>query len=270
MKKNIRKDIFEIIFEADTRAGKFFDVSLLVVIVLSIITVMCESVPSLRRTNQEVFILLEWIFTAIFTIEYLLRIYAAKHAWKYIFSFYGIIDLLAILPAFVGIFISGAHSLLVIRAFRLFRIFRVLKISRYSKAGKTLANALVASRGKIGVFLFAIATTILIIGTLMYLIEGEVNGFTSIPKSIYWAVVTLTTVGYGDITPQTAIGQFFSGILMIIGYAIIAVPTGIISLEVARSEKRKMTTQVCPECLKEGHESDAEFCKYCGAKINNT
>lgn len=268
MKKNLRQKLFEIIFEADTGAGKFFDISLLIIIALSIISVMCESVPAFREGNREVFKFLEWFFTIIFSIEYILRIYASKNKWKYIFSFYGLIDLLAILPAFLGLFISGAHSLLVIRVFRLLRIFRVLKISRYSNAGKTLANALIASRDKIGVFLFAIATIILCVGTLMYLIEGESNGFTSIPKSVYWAVVTLTTVGYGDITPQTAIGQFFSGILMIIGYAIIAVPTGIITLEVTRSNKNKMTTQVCPGCMKEGHEKDAIFCKYCGYELN--
>lgn len=269
MKKNLRNNLFEIIFEADTRVGKIFDISLLIVIVLSIITVMCESVPAFRIGNNNIFKTLEWIFTIIFTLEYILRIYSSANRSKYIFSFFGIIDLLAILPAFLGIFISGAHSLLVIRAFRLLRIFRVLKISRYSKASKTLVAALVASRDKIGVFLFAVITTILCIGTLMYLIEGEVNGFTSIPKSIYWAVVTLTTVGYGDIIPQTAIGQFLSGLLMIIGYAIIAVPTGIISLEVARSEKNKMTTQVCPHCMKEGHERGAKFCKHCGSKLNS-
>ncbi len=268
MKKNLRNKLFEIIFEADTREGKIFDISLLIIIALSIITVMCESVPAFRIGNNQVFKYLEWFFTIIFVIEYALRIFASSRRWKYIFSFYGIIDLLAILPAFMGIFISGAHSLLIIRAFRLLRIFRVLKISRYSKAGKTLVTALVASRDKIGVFLFTIFTIILCIGTLMYLIEGEVNGFTSIPKSIYWAVVTLTTVGYGDIIPRTAIGQFLSGILMIIGYAIIAVPTGIISLEVARSEKMKMTTQVCPGCMKEGHEKDAKFCKHCGYRLN--
>ena len=268
MKKNIRQELFEIIFEADTKAGKIFDISLLIVIVLSVITVMCESVPSIQKDNYDTFRLLEWGFTIIFTIEYVLRIYSSVNKWKYILSFYGLIDLLAILPAFLGIFISGAHSLLIIRAFRLLRVFRVLKISRYSKAGRTLASALIASRDKIGVFLFTIATTVLCIGTLMYLIEGEVNGFTSIPKSVYWAIVTLTTVGYGDIIPQTAIGQFFSGLLMITGYAIIAVPTGIITLEVARSEKKKMTTQVCPECMKEGHEKDAKFCKFCGMKLN--
>ncbi|MGD2033987.1 MAG: ion transporter [Bacteroidales bacterium] len=269
MKKNLRRKLFEVIFEADTRGGKAFDVSLLIVIVLSIITVMCESVPAFRRSSSELFVTLEWTFTVIFTVEYVLRIYASENKWKYILSFYGLIDLLAILPAFVGFFVVGAHSLLIIRAFRLLRVFRVLKISRYSSAGKILVNALVASRDKIGVFLFTIATIILFIGTLMYLIEGEANGFISIPKSIYWAVVTLTTVGYGDITPQTAIGQFLSGLLMIIGYAIIAVPTGIISLEVARSGKKKMTTQVCPDCMREGHERDSVYCKYCGARLNN-
>ncbi len=269
MNKKLRQKLFEIIFEADTSEGKAFDICLLIIIVLSIVTVMCESVPTLRKGNINLFKSLEWGFTVIFSIEYVLRIYVSKNKWKYISGFYGMIDLLAILPAFLGLFIAGAHGFLVIRGFRLLRIFRVLKISRYSKAGEILRNALVASRDKIGVFLFAIITTVLCIGTLMYLIEGEAHGFTSIPKSVYWAVVTLTTVGYGDITPQTTIGQFFSGLLMIIGYAIIAVPTGIITLEVARSEKKGVSTQVCPECMKERHEEDVIYCKYCGARLND-
>ena len=267
MSKNLRNRLYEIIFEADTPAGKLFDICLLIAILLSVITVICESVPHIRRNFAEEFYLLEWVFTIVFTVEYILRIYASYHRTKYIFSFYGIIDLLAILPAFLGMFISGAHSFMIIRAFRLLRIFRILKISRYSRAGETLLIALKASREKIGIFLFTILTTILLIGTLMYLIEGEANGFTSIPKSIYWAIVTITTVGYGDLTPNTALGQFFSGLLMIIGYAIIAVPTGIISVEVARSEKRRAGSVVCPKC-KTGNQSDqALICSNCGERL---
>lgn len=268
MKKKLNDRLFEIIFEADTRAGKLFDIVLLMVILLSVITVIAESIPAWRNNCGYTFLLLEWIFTIIFSVEYLLRVYSSRRKIKYIISFYGIIDLLAILPAFLGIFIAGARSLLVIRALRLLRIFRILKISRYLSAGNTLIKAIKSSREKIGVFLFAVLMVVLLIGTLMYLIEGEKNGFTSIPKSIYWAVVTLTTVGYGDITPQTALGQFLSGVLMIIGYAIIAVPTGIISVEIARSELKKSSTQVCPKCMREGLDANAEFCKYCGARLN--
>jgi voltage-gated potassium channel len=267
MNKKLRKQLFEIIFEADTPAGKLFDICLLITIVLSIITVICESVPHLRINYALFFLTLEWIFTTIFLIEYILRIYASNHRAKYIFSFFGLIDLMAILPAFLGIFVTGAHSFMIIRAFRLLRVFRVLKISRYSNAGEILLTALKASREKIGVFLFTILTTILLIGTLMYLIEGERNGFTSIPKSIYWAIVTITTVGYGDLTPNTALGQFFSGLLMILGYAIIAVPTGIISVEVARSEKKKSLFKTCPECKAADQGIKAKFCYNCGAQL---
>lgn len=267
MSKNRRKQLNEIIFNSDSRAGRLFDVGLLIAIVLSVITVICESVPDLRKDFTNGFITLEWVFTVIFSIEYILRIYSSNNRVRYIFSFYGLIDLMAILPAFIGIFISGAHSFMIIRAFRLLRVFRVLKVSRYSRAGETLLLALRASREKIGVFLFTIFTTILLIGTLMYLIEGEENGFTSIPISIYWAVVTITTVGYGDITPHTAIGQFFSGLLMILGYAIIAVPTGIISVEVARSEKVIPSKKNCPNCNSSELDIKAKFCQNCGSSL---
>lgn len=268
MKKKLRENLFEIIFEADTTYGKLFDIILLIIIILSLIAVTGESIPMLRKDHSQFFIVLEWIFTIIFSLEYILRIYAARNRIRYILSFFGIIDLLAILPAFLGFFITGARSLLVIRALRLLRIFRILKISRYLNAGDTLVKALKASREKVGVFLFAVLMVIFLVGTIMYLIEGEAHGFTSIPKSIYWAIVTLTTVGYGDITPQTALGQFISGVLMIIGYAIIAVPTGIISVEIARSQSQKPSSQVCPGCMQEGHDVQAVFCKYCGTRLN--
>ena len=216
----------------------------------------------------EIFKATEWIITILFSLEYITRIYAVDKSWKYIFSFYGIIDLISVLPTFISLIIPGTHSLIVIRALRLLRIFRILKVTRYMNAGKILVSALKASRVKISVFLFTIITVIIIIGTLMYLIEGEAGGFTSIPKSIYWAVVTLTTVGYGDITPQTAFGQFVSGLVMILGYSIIAVPTGIVTAELAGSIKRSSNNQVCPQCLKEGHDPDAAYCKYCGTRLN--
>lgn len=271
MKKKLRQKLYDVIFEAETPAGKAFDIGLSVVILLSVAIVMSESVPLLRKSLAKEFFILEWSFTVIFSIEYILRIYAAPKRWRYIISFYGIIDLLAILPAFLGIFLAGARSFMIIRAFRLLRIFRIFKVSRYLRAGEILRRALIASREKIGVFFFAVIMVVIVIGTIMYMIEGEENGFTSIPKSIYWAIVTITTVGYGDITPQTSIGQFLSALLMITGYAIIAVPTGIISVEIARSERIQPDTTACPECTKAGHEEDAEFCRFCGAnlKIDN-
>ncbi len=269
MNKKLHKQLNVIIFEADTPAGKLFDICLLIAIVLSVITVICESVPQFRYNFPSGFLVLEWIFTIVFSIEYILRIYSANNRAKYIFSFYGIIDLLSILPAFLGIFISGAHSFMIIRAFRLLRVFRVLKVSRYSRAGETLLVALKASREKISVFLFTIFTTILLVGTLMYLIEGEQNGFTSIPKSIYWAIVTITTVGYGDITPNTALGQFFSGLLMILGYAIIAVPTGIISVEVARSERAQPPLRTCSKCKTKEQGANSKYCHHCGAELSS-
>ena len=267
MQKNLRSRLYEIIFEAETREGKLFDIVILIAISMSIITVMGESVPLLRKRFSTGFVGLEWIFTVVFGIEYLLRIYSARKRLKYVLSFFGIIDLLAILPAFLGIFIVGARSLLIIRAFRLLRIFRILKISRYLRAGEILKSALISSREKIGVFLFAVFMVVIFIGTLMYLIEGEAHGFTSIPKSLYWAIVTLTTVGYGDITPQTSIGQFLSALLMITGYAIIAVPTGIISVELARSGKKAAEARTCPHCGKRGHNENALYCHHCGGKI---
>lgn len=269
MEENIKQRLFDILFEADTRAGKIFNVSILIVICLSILVVLLESVPGYGIRFNTLFVVLEWTFTTVFLIEYALRIYTTRKRWRYIFSFFGLIDLLAILPAFIAFFFAGAHSLIVIRSFRLLRVFRILKVSRYTRAGQTLSKAIRSSTAKIGVFLFAVVTIVVLVGTVMYLIEGEENGFVSIPKSIYWAIVTLTTVGYGDITPQSAFGQFVSSLVMILGYAIIAVPTGIISVEIARSSEDNLNTQVCPHCMESGHDDDAVFCKHCGEKINS-
>ena len=266
----LRKKLFEIIFEADTFAGKAFDISLLLVILLSTVIVILESVNTINQSLYNEFKIIEWTITLLFSIEYLLRIYSLRKPSGYVFSFFGIVDLLAILPSYLGLFLIGTHSLLVIRALRLLRIFRIFKISRYLDEGKFLIRAIYASRIKISVFLFALLTLILIIGTIMYLVEGENYGFTSIPKSIYWAIVTMTTVGYGDITPHTALGQFLSGIVMILGYSIIAVPTGIVGVELANSIRKAQNTQVCPNCTKEGHDTDAIHCKYCGAKLNES
>lgn len=264
---NSKRKIYEIIFEADTREGKLFDLALFVVILISVALVMLESVPSIRENHYQFLKVSEWIITIIFTLEYTLRIIIIKKPFKYIFSFYGVIDLLSVVPTYLSLFILGSHSLVVIRMLRLLRIFRILKLTRYTQAGKSLARAMWNSRAKISVFVFFVIIIVVIFGTVMYLIEGEKHGFTSIPRSIYWAIVTLTTVGYGDISPVTPLGQFLASIVMIMGYAIIAVPTGIITAEII-NPSMKNNTQVCPECLFDAHEDDATFCKKCGSEIN--
>jgi len=266
---NWKKKLHEIIFEADTRAGKAFDIALLVLILISVAVVMLESVNSIRLIHGKTLNNIEWVLTILFSIEYFARIISIKKPIKYIFSFYGVIDLLSIIPTYLGLFVTGASSMAAIRSIRLLRVFRILKLARYLKEATTLKNALVSSRPKIVVFLVAIFSIVTIMGTIIYLIEDPKDGFTSIPRSIYWAIVTLTTVGYGDIAPQTVLGQFFASIIMILGYAIIAVPTGIVSAEIARSNTdNQLNTQVCPSCSKEGHENDAEFCKFCGSSLN--
>lgn len=262
-----KQRIYEIIFEADTRHGKIFDVSLLVIILVSVGLVILESVPIIRDNYQQTLKILEWIITIIFTLEYIVRIVIVRKPFRYIFSFYGIIDFLSVIPTYLSLVIVGSQSLVVIRILRLLRIFRILKLTRYTQAGRTLARAIWASREKISVFIFFVVILVVIVGTVMYLVEGEEHGFTSIPRGIYWAIVTLTTVGYGDISPETPVGQFFASIVMIMGYAIIAVPTGIVTAEIINPTNRR-NTQVCPECLHDIHDDDAEFCKKCGSEIN--
>lgn len=262
-----KKKLYEIIFEADTPAGKFFDISLLVIILISVALVILESVPLINKNYHHLLKVLEWIITLIFTVEYILRIAIVKKPVHYIFSFYGIIDLLSVIPTYLGLFVIGSHSLVVIRILRLLRVFRILKLTRYTHAGRSLARALWASREKISVFIFFVVILVVIVGTLMYIVEGPQHGFTSIPRGIYWAIVTLTTVGYGDISPETPIGQFFASIVMILGYAIIAVPTGIVTAEII-NPSTKVNTQVCQQCLCPSHDDDAVFCKKCGSEIN--
>ena len=269
---SLRERLHEIIFEADTPAGKLFDILLLVFIVVSVIVVLLESVDQYAENYGRVFIVIEWVLTVFFTIEYGLRLYAVLRPWKYATSFFGIIDLLSILPAYLSLFAIGSSSLLTIRALRLLRVFRIFKLGHYMNEGALIMNALRASYNKIMVFLFFIMVLVTIIGSVMYLIEGEKNpAFTSIPKSIYWAIVTLTTVGYGDITPQTNIGQFLSAAVMILGYAVIAVPTGIVTNELMNSDQDAgaVNTQACRYCGKEGHGDDAIYCKYCGEMLEN-
>lgn len=259
--------LHEIIFEADTVWGKAFDVALLVAILLSVVVVMLESVDSIHLAYGEYLYYVEWFFTIIFTLEYVARILAVTYPRKYIFSFFGVVDLLSILPTYLSLFITGAQALLVIRSIRLLRIFRVLKLARYIGGASELSDALKSSREKIVVFIGAVFTVVVILGTLMYLIEGSENGFTSIPRSIYWAVVTLTTVGYGDIAPQTTLGQGLATFIMILGYGIIAIPTGIVSAEMSKKKGGVVSTQACPHCSAEGHDPDAKYCKKCGGML---
>jgi len=267
---NLRDSLHEVIFEADTPAGKAFDVILLIAIILSVLAVMLESVEFLNLKYHQIFVAIEWGFTILFTIEYILRIYSVRRPVRYIVSFFGIIDLLAILPTYLSLFFVGSQYLSVIRALRLLRVFRIFKLGRFLAEGQIILRALRASRPKITVFLVAVVLIIINVGSLMYLVEGGTNeGFSSIPQSIYWAVVTLTTVGYGDISPATPLGQFLAMLLMITGYAIIAVPTGIVSAEFMRgAQKKEVSRQACRYCGREGHEADAVFCKFCGEKLN--
>lgn len=266
-KRNWQTALHEIIFEADTRGGKLFDVLLILTIVLSVIVVMLDSVIEIRKDFGSYLYCLEWLFTLMFTIEYVLRLICVGRPIRYATSFFGVVDLLAILPTFLSQIIPGSQFLLVIRILRVLRIFRVFKLVQYLSAAQLLRQALHASRVKIAVFLFTVLNAVVIFGSLMYIIEGAKNGFTSIPRSIYWAIVTLTTVGYGDISPQTSLGQAIAAIIMILGYGIIAVPTGIVTVALSRTGDKKVTTQVCPECSAEGHDSDAVYCKYCSAKL---
>ncbi len=262
-----KKRIYEIIFEADTREGKAFDVAIISMILISVLLVLLDSIAGVRGRFGQTIHIFEWFITGVFLIEYLLRIWVLEKPLKYIFSFYGIIDLMAILPNFLGLILAGGQSLMVIRTVRLLRVFRILKLSRYTLAGRTLARALYRSREKIFMFISVILTLVVIFGTIMYLVEGEDNGFTSIPVSIYWAVVTLTTVGYGDISPVTGFGQFLASIVMIMGYAIIAVPTGIVTSEMMRLPEAN-NTQVCSVCMYDRHDDDALFCKRCGSRLD--
>ena len=263
-----RHHLHEIIFEADTRLGRAFDIVLIVGILASVIVVMLDSVAALGPRFGQTFWLLEWFFTILFTVEYLLRLLCVRRPLKYATSFFGVIDLLAILPTYISLILPGTQYLLVIRILRVLRIFRVFKLAHYLAEASLLMRALRASSRKIVVFLFVVATLVVIFGSLMYLIEGEKNGFTSIPRSVYWAIVTLTTVGYGDLSPKSAVGQAVAAIVMLMGFAIIAVPTGIVTAEMTSLVREKIvSTQACPDCSAEGHDHDATHCKHCGAKL---
>jgi voltage-gated potassium channel len=261
-----RAKLHEIIFEADTRVGKFFDVALIICILSSVIVVMLDSVRAIRLAHGEFLMTIEWLFTIAFTLEYLLRLYSVGRPLKYATSFFGIIDLLAILPTYLSVLFPGTQYLIVIRILRVLRIFRVLKLVQFVSEANIMLRAMRASGRKIIVFFFTIATLVIVFGSVMYLVEGEAHGFTSIPRSIYWAIVTMTTVGYGDISPDTAIGQAIAALVMIIGFSIIAVPTGIVASEMSRAARR-VSTQSCPQCSVEGHDYGAKYCKDCGATL---
>lgn len=262
----LRHRLHEIIFEADTPSGKLFDIVLICSIVVSVIIVMLDSVASLDARYGQLFAVLEWLFTILFTIEYVLRLSCIGRPLKYAGSFYGVVDLLSILPSYVSLFLPAGKFLLVIRILRLLRVFRVLKLVQYVGESNYLQRALWASRRKIAVFLLSVFLMMVIFGSVMYIVEGPENGFTSIPRSIYWAIVTMTTVGYGDISPQTNVGQAIASLVMILGYGIIAIPTGIVTSELTFT--KTITTQACPDCGHEGHDVNARHCKYCGAELN--
>ncbi|MBF0288742.1 MAG: ion transporter [SAR324 cluster bacterium] len=259
--------LHEIIFEAETPAGKLFDVLLMVNIGLSVLTVMLDSVAAVREVYGDLLYGMEWFFTILFSIEYVLRLFCVGKPILYATSFFGIIDLLAILPTYLALFLPGTHYLTVIRILRVLRVFRVLKLVTYLGEANLLLKAMHASRRKVEVFLYAVLAIVIVFGSIMYVIEGEEHGFTSIPRGIYWAIVTLTTVGYGDISPQTDLGQTLASFIMILGYAIIAVPTGIVTAEITLASKQRITTRVCRECAAEGHDTDAKCCKFCGTEL---
>ena len=273
---NLKSKLHTIIYEADTPMGKLFDVVLLILILVSVILVMLESVTSIDTHYHDFLYFGEWVITIFFTIEYILRIITVKKASNYIFSFYGIIDFLSTIPLYLSFILAGSNALLAVRALRLLRVFRILKITRYMGEANKLNKALRDSKPKILVFLFAVLILSIIAGTIMYLVEGEQSGFVSIPISVYWCIVTLTTVGFGDIAPVTPLGQFIAAIIMIMGYGIIAVPTGIVSAEYASKKTTTLddpeyihvNTQSCQNCNENNHHDNAEFCHKCGSTLH--
>ena len=262
--EGLRNRLHEIIFEADTPAGKWFDVLLILSILASVAVVMADSMASVRAAHGRLLAAGEWFFTVLFTVEYILRLSCVRSPARYAASFYGVIDFLAIVPTYLSLFFPATKYFVVLRILRILRVFRVLKLVQYLKEANVLARALSSSRRKILVFLSTVMALVTIFGSLMYVVEGEANGFTSIPKSIYWAIVTMTTVGYGDLSPRTPLGQALASVIMILGYSIIAVPTGIVTVELGQAMAKGVSTQACPSCGKDGHDQDAAFCKFCG------
>ena len=261
---------YTIIFEADTRAGRLFDKTLIFIILLSIGVVVADSVQAIHQVHGRTLMWLEWIFTALFTAEYLARLLCVRRPLQYATSFYGVIDLIALLPTYLAMFVPGLHALIDVRVLRLLRVFRVFKLTAYVAEYQSLARALSSSRRKIMVFLSAVMMLVLVMGTVMYVVEGPANGFTSIPTSVYWAISTVTTVGFGDITPKTDLGRLISSFMMLLGWGTLAVPTGIVTAEMAAHRSASLfpvTTRTCHECLTEGHAANADFCFHCGAGL---
>ena len=262
---SFRSRLHEIIFESETREGRLFDILLLVMIIMSIATLMLETVPHYYEKYKDIFFILEWTFTAFFTIEYFMRIYTVYSPRYYVTSFFGVVDLFSILPSYLTLLVPGMHSLMIIRALRLMRVFRIFKLDGFIDQGNLILNALLESRKKIMVFTIFILIMVCIFGSIMYLIERGVNeNFDSIPRSMYWAIVTITTVGYGDISPSTSLGQFIATIIMLMGYVIIAVPTGIVTSSLMHQKNKDRNTISCPNCAKEGHDMEAKYCDRCG------
>jgi voltage-gated potassium channel len=264
---NWKARVYEVIFLADTPAGKAFDVALIAAICISVAVVMLDSVEPISAPHRTAFRVAEWIFTLLFSVEYILRLVTVRRASSYALSFFGIVDLLAVLPTYLSLVLPGGQVLIVIRVLRVLRVFRVLKLAQYVGEARTLGAALRASRYKITVFLFTVLTIVVVVGSIMFLIEGPGEPFTSIPKGVYWAVVTLTTVGYGDLHPVTPVGQFLAAFVMIMGYGIIAVPTGIVTVELAHQALRGGSSLHCPGCGSEDHDGDARHCKVCGTGL---
>ena len=264
----LRERLFTVIFEADTRAGRRFDQWLLSVVLLSVLVVVLDSVEGISQQYAATFATLEWVFTLLFSLEYLTRLYCAKRRWRYALSFYGLVDLLAILPTYLALFVPELDALLAVRILRMLRVFRVFKLTAYVTEVTLLAAALSASRRKIMVFLSVVLMVVMVMGTVMYVIEGPANGYTSIPVSIYWAITTMTTVGFGDIAPKTDLGRFIASLMMLMGWGTLAVPTGIVTTELAFSQRRPApTTRVCGECMTEGLGAADNFCRHCGARL---
>ena len=263
-----RLRLYTVIFEADTRAGRLFDQWLIALILTSIVVVVMDSVQSIDSANHATFFWLEWLFTFAFTVEYLARLVCVRHPLRYALSFYGVIDLLALLPTYVALLVPEVQALIDVRVLRLLRVFRIFKLTAYVAEYQSLGHALNASRRKILVFLSAVLMIVLVMGTLMYVVEGPNNGFTNIPTSVYWAITTMTTVGFGDITPKTDLGRLISSAMMLLGWGTLAVPTGIVTAEMtARRISTTPTTRTCQECLTEGHLAQASFCFHCGAQL---
>ena len=266
-KHALKQQLYTVIFGHDTPAGKRFDMVLIYTILFSVLVVILDSVTVLSEHYRLYFRAVEWGLTLLFTLEYLTRIYCSPNPWRYIFSYYGLVDLLAIVPSYLSLFFSGISYLLIIRLLRVLRIFRVLKLARYLTEANILARSLAMSRRKIFVFFSVVCVLATIFGSLMFIVEGPENGFTSIPKSIYWTIVTITTVGYGDITPHTVLGQMIAALVMLTGYSILAVPTGIFTAEIAHEMQRQRDNRSCQHCERSGHEQDADYCRYCGAEL---